>query len=94
MIRKINQILRLRIRTPVKIINHKARKATKILPRKENIPNAASGEAILLRSEHPKNHLTEANMATTGNNGSQGRIVKKISGSRYNEDSDNEEDCL
>ena len=33
-------------------------------------------------------------MATTGNNGSQGRIVQKILGSRYNVDSDNEHDCL
>ena len=33
-------------------------------------------------------------MATTGNNGSPGRIVQKILGSRYNEDSDNEDDCL
>ena len=33
-------------------------------------------------------------MATTANNGSPGMIVQKILGSRYNEDSDNEDDCL
>jgi hypothetical protein len=33
-------------------------------------------------------------MATTGINGSQGRSVQKISGSRYIEESDHEEDCL
>ena len=43
--------------------------------------------------ESPKK-TEEANMETTGNNESPGRIVQKISGSRYNEDSDNEEDCL
>ena len=64
MIRTINQILRLRIRIPVKIINHKARKATKILARRENVPNAASGEAIPLRSVHPKNHLTKPKKRT------------------------------
>ena len=45
-------------------ISHKARKATKILPRKENVPNAASGEAIPLRSVHPKNHLTKPKKRT------------------------------
>jgi hypothetical protein len=33
-------------------------------------------------------------MALTGNSGSQKRIVQKNLGSRYNDDSDNEEDCL
>ena len=33
-------------------------------------------------------------MASTGSSGSPRKIVKKISGSRYSEDSDNEDDCL
>ena len=33
-------------------------------------------------------------MALTGNSGSPGRIVQKNLGSRYTEDSHNEEDCL
>ena len=45
-------------------------------------------------SEESPKKTEEANLATTGNNGSPGRTVQKISGSRYIEDSDNEEDCL
>ena len=45
-------------------------------------------------SDKPPEKIEEANLATTGNNGSPGRTAQKILGSRYVKDSDNEEDCL
>ena len=44
-------------------------------------------------AESPKK-TEAANMASTGKSGSPGRIVQKNLGSRYNDDSDNEEDFL
>ena len=40
------------------------KKGNKILERRENVPNAASREAISLRSVHPKNHLRKAKKQT------------------------------
>ena len=48
----------------IKIINHKARKVTKILARRENVPNAASGEAIPLRNVQLKNRLRKLKKRT------------------------------